>query len=96
MALTHDDIARIALLARIGVTDAEVEQYRKELSSIVAYFDQLRGVPTDTVDDIGHITGMTNVMRGDVVDPAPEDVRADIMRNVSHTRDGQIVVKSIL
>lgn len=96
MTLTHDDIAQIALLARIGISDEEKTQYHKELSSIVAYFAQLQSVDTATTEDIGHITGVTDVVRGDVVAEAPPAVRSAIMAQVPDVRDEHIAVKNIL
>ncbi len=96
MALTHDDIAHIATLARIGITDDEKQQYHKELSSVVEYFGTLQEVNTDGVDAIGHITGMTDVVRDDIAREVDDQTRVAIMENVPRTHDGQIAVKNIL
>ena len=62
----------------------------------MAYFAQLQDVQTDDVEEVGHITGVTDVVRADVVaEPDPAE-RAAIMGNVPDVRDEQIAVKSIL
>ncbi len=96
MALTQDEIRDVATLARIGVTDAEIGDYKKDLSSVLQYFDKLQEVDTDAVEEIGHITGMTNVYRADAVDEMDEDGKALIMDNVTDVHDGYIKVKNVL
>ncbi len=96
MTLTHDDIADIALLARIGITDEEKKQYCEELSSVVEYFAQLQEVDTTNVEDVGHSTGVTDVVRDDVAVEASEEERAAMMAQVPHVRDGHIAVKNML
>jgi len=94
--LTDADVRNIARLARIDVTDDEVEQYRKELSAVLTSFSELDSVDTDGIEPIGHITGRTNVLRDDVAVPCDEDTKRRIMENVPRTQDGAIVVTHVL
>ena len=45
MSLTQEQVIHIARLAKLHVTDIEVEQYQKDLNSIVSYIDILSKVP---------------------------------------------------
>ncbi len=67
MALTHDQVRHIAKLARLRLTDAEVEKYAKELSSILNYIDMLQEVDTSSVEATAQVTGQVNSMREDVI-----------------------------
>jgi aspartyl-tRNA(Asn)/glutamyl-tRNA(Gln) amidotransferase subunit C len=96
MELTTHEVKDIALLARIGITDQEAEHYQKDLSAILAYFEQLKKVNTDDVEEIGHITGIDNVFREDVVDEMSEDGRVAVMDNVPNKNDNYIKVKNVL
>ncbi len=96
MELTKDDVRDIALLARIGVTDEEIISYQKDMSSVLQYFDKLQEVDTDGVEEIGHITGVTNVYRKDAEDEMSEEGKKMIMDNVPQKKDGYIKVKSVL
>ncbi len=93
--LTEEEVRHVAFLARIGVTDNDVAQYQKDLASVLAYFEELNEIDTTNVAPIGHITGMTNVFRGDVAHDADDDTRARIMASVPETREGYIKVKSL-
>jgi len=96
MKLSKDDVRDIAALARVGVSDAEVDEYQKDLSSILAYFTKLQECNTDEVEEIGHITGMTNVYRADRVVEASDEVKDAIMENIPQKKDGYVKVKSVL
>lgn len=93
--LTKEEVEHVAFLARIGVTDEDVVRYQKDLSSVLAYFEELNAVNTDDVEPIGHITGMTNVFRSDMAQDADKDVKENIMKNMPQTKDGYVKVKSL-
>ncbi|MDH4330601.1 MAG: Asp-tRNA(Asn)/Glu-tRNA(Gln) amidotransferase subunit GatC [Candidatus Moranbacteria bacterium] len=93
--LTKDEIKHVAVLARIGVSDEDIERYQKDLSSILDYFKELEGINTDSVEEIGHITGRFNAMRGDNVSDSTEKEKEDILKNAPKERDGQFQVKSV-
>lgn len=93
--LTQEEVRHVAFLARVGVTDEDVTRYQKDLSGVLAYFEELNAVNTDDVEPIGHITGMTNVFRSDVAEDTDIDVKADIIKNMPETKDGYIKVKSL-
>lgn len=96
MGLSIDEIKNIALLGRIGITEEEAMIYQKDLSAVLGYFEKLQEIDTDGVEEIGHITGMTDVYRVDHVDEMEESGKEMIMNNVRETQDGYIKVKSIL
>lgn len=96
MELTNEDIKDIAVLARVGITEAENESYRHDLSSVLQYFEKLQEVNTDDVEEIGHITGATDVYRVDEVVESSADEKVRMMDNVPRKQDGYIKVQSVL
>ena len=94
--LTQDEIRHIALLARIGVDDIEIESYQKDLSAVLEYFKKLEEVDTKDVQEIGHITGRNNYFRTDKCELREEENIKKIMKNVPETKDDFIKVKSVL
>lgn len=96
MELTIDDVKNIAVLGRVRITEEEAELYRKDLSSILHYFEKLQEVNTDDVEEIGHITGMTDVYRSDIVSEATQEEKTGMMDNVAKKHDGYIKVQSVL
>lgn len=96
MELTKDEVRDIALLARIGVTDEEINLYQKDMSSVLGYFEKLQEVDTEGVEEIGHITGVTDVYRSDDVIEMDDEGKELIMNSIPSKKDGYIKVKSVL
>ena len=65
--LTKDQVKYIAKLARLGLTEAEVEKFAPQLSGILDYFTVLQEVNTDNVEGTSQVTGLQSVTRKDEV-----------------------------
>ena len=52
MSLTQEQIIHIAHLAKLHVSDADVEQYLKDLNSIVGYIDVLSSIPDSELQKV--------------------------------------------
>ena len=68
--LTRADVLKVANLARLKLTDAEVDDCTAKLSSVLAYVDTLNEVATDEVDPLVHAVELSNVFRNDEVTPS--------------------------
>lgn len=93
MALSKEEVIRIASLARIELTPTEIEKFQVELSRILDYIDQLNELDTTTVPPTAQVTGLENRLRPDVVDY--EFSRDDMLASAIETAEGHIKVKSI-
>lgn len=69
MSLPADEVRAIAHLARLALTDAEVEALRGELAAILDHVAALAEVDTTGVEPMTHATPMTLRLRDDVVEP---------------------------
>ncbi len=69
MSLSRDDVAKVAALARLALSEEELEQMTRELSKIVGFVSLLEELDTSEVEPLAHPLGTTNVFREDV--PAP-------------------------
>ncbi len=79
--LTTDDVAKLAQLAKLQLTDEELKSYLVDLQAIFGYVDMLADVNTDGLEPTSQVTGLTNVMRPDVVvanGPAPNVLLAGV------------------
>ncbi len=93
--LSHDDVLKLAQLARLKLTDEEIDKFAEEISSILQYVEQLQKVDLKDVTPTYQVTGLTNVMRADeIVDygPTPQD----LLKNAPATEEGHIKVKRML
>ena len=93
--LKRADIINLARLARLRLDEAEVDHYQKELNRIFSYIDQLESVDTRDLEPTLQITGLTNVMREDVLD-TQEVTPENLMRGVPCVEDGYIKVRRMI
>jgi aspartyl-tRNA(Asn)/glutamyl-tRNA(Gln) amidotransferase subunit C len=94
--LDKKEIKHIAALARIGVSEKEIEKYRHDISGVVEYFKELEKLDTKDVEPIGHITGRNNIFRHDEAENITEEDKGAILKNAPETKDGYVKVKSVL
>jgi aspartyl-tRNA(Asn)/glutamyl-tRNA(Gln) amidotransferase subunit C len=93
--LTREDVLKLARLARLTITEEEVEKYRTELSAILHYVEQLQTADVTGLQPTYQVTGLTNVMRDDqVIDygATPDD----LLRIAPTTQDRQVKVKRMI
>ena len=74
MSIEKKDVEHVARLARLALTDAELEKMREQLNGILAYIEKLNELDTSDVEPTSHAVPMVNVMRDDEVGPClPRD-----------------------
>jgi len=88
MSVTREDVRHIAALARLRFGEEEEGRMADELSRILGYVEQLRGLDTEGVPPMTHVLGLENVLRPDEV--APRIAREDALRNAPDA-DGEHV-----
>ena len=66
--ISKKEVQHIASLARIGVTEKEVETFSADLSTVLDWIDQLKEVDVTGVEPTAHITGMDDITRLDKAD----------------------------
>ena len=67
MRLTTADVKHVAALARLGLSDDEIERLREQLSSILDHIAALEELDTAAIPPTAQVLPLTNVMRDDVV-----------------------------
>lgn len=72
MSLTPDEVAKIAHLARLAVTDEEQAAVASDLSSILDLVEQMNQVDTKDVVPMSHPLHMTQRLRTDAVSEADQ------------------------
>lgn len=85
----------MAQLARLSLSDEEVEEFSKELSDILQYVEQLQQVDISGLKPTNQVTGLVNVMRDDKVRDYGYAPR-DLLKNVPATQDDMIKVNRMV
>lgn len=93
--LSIEEVKHVAMLARIGLKDEEVEKFRTDLSAVLDSFVELQKADVSGIDASGLVPGMENALREDVSRKSLQETRAKIMKNVPRTENGFVQVKSV-
>jgi aspartyl-tRNA(Asn)/glutamyl-tRNA(Gln) amidotransferase subunit C len=93
--LTRDDVLKLARLARLNLTDEEIDEFTAELSAILQYVEQLQSVDTGNLTPTNQVTGLTNVFRDDTITDYGYKP-ADLLENLPARQDGLIKVKRMI
>jgi aspartyl-tRNA(Asn)/glutamyl-tRNA(Gln) amidotransferase subunit C len=92
--LTSEEVRHIARLARVALSDEEVERLRDQLSGIIDHFAVLNEIDTDDVPPTAQTFEMTNVERDDVA--MPSFARDQVLANAPRSEDGYFRVRAVL
>jgi aspartyl-tRNA(Asn)/glutamyl-tRNA(Gln) amidotransferase subunit C len=67
MHLSREDVEKVSLLARLKLTDEELDRMTEQLGQIVGYVEQLNELDIDEVEPMAHAVEVTNVFRPDAL-----------------------------
>jgi aspartyl-tRNA(Asn)/glutamyl-tRNA(Gln) amidotransferase subunit C len=67
MSLTLDDVKRVAMLARIEITEAESEQMLGQLDNIFGLIEKMQAVDTANIEPMAHAQDVTARLRADTI-----------------------------
>lgn len=94
MSLSREDVQHVASLARLGLSDEEIETMREQLSSILGHIEVMNQLDTATIPPTAQVIELQNVLREDSVrESLPQDV---IMRLAPAARHGFVAVSEVL
>ena len=94
MPIDRTQVEHIAALARISLTEAEIDAFAAQLSQILEQFDALQSLDTTDVPATAHVANLDNVMRDDDIDHClPAE---DTLRNAPRRRGDFFQVRAVL
>jgi aspartyl-tRNA(Asn)/glutamyl-tRNA(Gln) amidotransferase subunit C len=94
MSVDAATVRRIAHLARIAVSDAEVPHLQGELNAMLAFVEQLSEVDVDGVEPMTSVTPMEMKKRADVVDDG--EIVEKVIANAPATEDHFFLVPKVV
>jgi aspartyl-tRNA(Asn)/glutamyl-tRNA(Gln) amidotransferase subunit C len=94
MSIDTATVRHIAHLARIAVTDDEVERLKGEINDVLAFVEQLSEVDVAGVEPMTSVTPMAMKKRPDVVTDG--EIADDIVRNAPAARDHFFLVPKVV
>jgi aspartyl-tRNA(Asn)/glutamyl-tRNA(Gln) amidotransferase subunit C len=94
MAITRQDVEKVALLGRLSLSETELATMSEQLASIVGYVDHLAQVDTEGVEPMAHAVEQSNVFREDVVEMSLP--REEALANAPHHDARGYLVPAVL
>lgn len=94
MKLTDAEVRHIALLARLGLSEEEVQQFREQLSNILENFQILQEVDTTEIEPTSQVTGLVNVLREDQKEASL--MAREVLMNAPDTENGFFKIRAVL
>ncbi len=94
MPLGREQVQHIALLARVGLSERDLEHFSEQLSQILDYFERLRQVDTEGVPATAHTLTLHNVMREDERQPSADS--EEVLANAPQREGDHFRVRAIL
>jgi aspartyl-tRNA(Asn)/glutamyl-tRNA(Gln) amidotransferase subunit C len=94
--MLKEDVAHLARLARLELSEAELERLPQELSSIVSYVDVISDIAADDAATAPEVGPLHNVFRADEVTNGVGEYTDALLAEMPHTEGKFMKVKKIL
>jgi aspartyl-tRNA(Asn)/glutamyl-tRNA(Gln) amidotransferase subunit C len=92
--LSREQVIGIADLAKLDLTEQEIEHFADQLSAVLDYASRLDQLNTDDIPPMASVLPLNNVMREDAIRPSlPRDI---VVANAPAAVDGQFRVDAVL
>ena len=94
MKLSREEVIRIAELAKVGLTETEIDRMSRQLSDILDNFEILKKVNTEGVPPTAQPNALYNVMKGDIVEPCLS--QGEVLANAPCREDDFFRIRAVL
>jgi aspartyl-tRNA(Asn)/glutamyl-tRNA(Gln) amidotransferase subunit C len=92
--LTRDNVAKVADLARLELTDADLDRYTEQLSAVLDHAEDVASLDLDGIPPTSHPLPLVNVLRADVVVEGVD--REEVLSQAPSVEDRRFRVPAIL
>jgi aspartyl-tRNA(Asn)/glutamyl-tRNA(Gln) amidotransferase subunit C len=92
--ITRDEVEHVARLARLALSDAEIDALTSDLGAILDHAAQVSALDTSDVPPTAHPLPLVNVLRADEVRPGVD--RDEVLAQAPEAEDGRFRVPRIL
>jgi len=92
--ITRDDVAHVARLARLTLSEAELDTFTGQLADVLEHARDVEALDVSGVPPMSHPYPLTNVLRDDVAGPTLD--RQEVLDQAPAVEDGRFRVPPIL
>ena len=94
MSINKEEIKKIAHLARINVSQTEVDQVEKKLVGILALIEKMQKVNTNSIEPMSHALDINHPLREDKV--TAKDIRHKSLDLAPHSEQSLFIVPQVI
>jgi aspartyl-tRNA(Asn)/glutamyl-tRNA(Gln) amidotransferase subunit C len=94
MALDKSEVAKIAHLARLHISESEAEEVSNRITDILALIDQMQSLDTEAIEPLAHPLEVVQRLRVDEV--TEENQRERLQALAPNSKDGLYLVPKVL
>ena len=94
MSINKEEIKKIAHLARINVSQPELEQVEKKLVGILTLIEKMQEVNTDSIEPMSHALDINQPLREDKV--TEKDIRNKSLALAPHSEQSLFIVPQVI
>lgn len=94
MAITIEDVDKIAKLAKLSFTDEEKQKFTEQLSQIISYVEKLNELDIENIPPTYHVLEVNNVFREDVVRQSMSQEK--VLQNAPESKNGYFSVPKVI
>lgn len=87
--VSREEVLKIAALAKLNLSQVEVERFTHQMNDILGYVEQLNELDTRDVEPLSHVLDLTNVVRED--SEKTSLIREEALKNAPET-DGEFFI----
>ncbi len=92
--IDRETVEHVAKLARIGMTEEDIEKFGNQLSAILEHIAILQEVDVSGVSPIAHASRLHSIMRADI--PQPSYPPEELLANAPDQEDNCLKVRAVL
>jgi aspartyl-tRNA(Asn)/glutamyl-tRNA(Gln) amidotransferase subunit C len=92
--ITSDEVRHVAKLARLKVSDEEVDTFTHQLEGLLEHFSAISSIDTEGIEPTSHPIAINNVFRKDV--PTPSLTQQQVLSNAPKEENSRFAVPQIL
>jgi aspartyl-tRNA(Asn)/glutamyl-tRNA(Gln) amidotransferase subunit C len=92
--LRREDVAKIAKLARLSLSEQELDMFTEQLGQILEHANDIAALKLDDIVPTAHPFGLINVVREDVIEPSLP--REELLAMAPDAEDGRFAVPRIM
>lgn len=91
--ISKDLIKNLSLLAKLNLTEEQIEKYTNDFSSVMGYMEEIKNINVANISETSRVAKEENVLREDVVNESITQKEA--LKNCKNIHNGYFLVPSI-